>query len=177
MIKRINILDGVTPEMMRIMSALGPRQLPGTIGPALEDLTKEHIAALPKNSRGFPSTGFWEDSARAVSWEQDAIGLKVIVNKVGFGQRYYGGRIEPAVKRVLCFAIAEESYGKTPADFGYTPGVQMDEAASKRLRSLFAFSRGVTQPENKSIIPSDAAYAAKAFEVVREQLTAQGGAQ
>ena len=60
------------------------------------------------------------------------------IHAQGARQLFKGGVIRPVRKRLLVFAIAPESYGKTMVEMGYRPQrAGGNPAANKRIRALF----------------------------------------
>ncbi len=181
----IDFKDRATPELQRCMAALTPPKLARIVGPPCRELTRDHIKRLPRNKKGWPSTGFWEDAARGTTWIDNKDGSVTIrVNKIGFRQRYYGGVIRAVNAKFLTIPISAQAYGKTAADF---PGsfiittpkgayiVQYGGSVGKRGRAnkanatlefLFKLQRSVNQAEMPWIIPGATAYTATAIEAM-----------
>lgn len=115
---QINSFDrGATAQIRELERELSPAKLQATYGPRCRELTRDHLSALPDNKHGWPSTGFWEAAARATRFETHGSFIKIVVDKIGVRQRYYGGRIAPVNAKALAIPISPVSYGKTPADF------------------------------------------------------------
>ena len=116
--------DTTTPQLQRWMNELGAERLAARIGPPLQQLTMEHLAALGPNRKGYPTTRFYEKFARNVRWIPHPKGvaiavLPVVINGrlVGLAQRVFGGVIKPVSVSMLAISISPVSYGKVPADF------------------------------------------------------------
>lgn len=167
----IDFKDRATPELNRQLAALAPERVAKIAGPRCRELVRDHIKRLPRNKRGWPSTGFWEDAARGTTWEVQGDRLTIRVNKLGFRQRYHGGVIRAVEKQFLTIPISAQAYGKTVADF---PGaflirtpkgayiVQYGGSVGKRgrmnrdnasLEFLFKLKASVKQKEMPWIIP------------------------
>lgn len=167
----IDLKDRATPELNRQLAALAPEKVAKIAGPRCREVVRNHIKRLPRNKRGWPSTGFWEDAARGTTWETNGNVLVIRVNKLGFRQRYHGGVIRAVEKQFLTIPISAQAYGKTVADF---PGaflirtpkgayiVQYGGSVGKRgrmnrdnasLEFLFKLKRSVNQKEMPWIIP------------------------
>jgi hypothetical protein len=198
---QINTYDrGATAQVRELERELSPAKLQATYGPRCKELTRDHLAALPDNKRGWPSTGFWEAAARATRWEPHGNFIKIIVDKIGVRQRYYGGHIAPVKAGALTIPISPLSYGKTAKDFpgsfvlrtkkgayivmygnqGPRPVGQSPKTKGKRGRGpqratlifLFKLSLGVDQAPNPNVLPTPAEYRATIFEAARERLAA-----
>ena len=113
----ILIEDRATPAIAARIAALQPAYLSARIGPACADLTRRHIAALGKNKRGWPSTGFNEGASDSTRWEGAADGTHIRVRKIGARQRRYGGHIAPVHARALTIPISPVAYGHTASEF------------------------------------------------------------
>jgi hypothetical protein len=113
-----SVKDGATPSIRRLASALTPRRLNATVGPAATKLTQKHLLANPPNKRGFPTTNFWSRAAKATNWAETNEGPRVSIAQIGMRQRYHGGVIKPVNAKALTIPVAAEAYGKTAADFG-----------------------------------------------------------
>lgn len=116
----INIKDGASPEVRRLVAASDPHILATRIAPPLARHWRDHLAALPKNKRGFPSTGFWEDAARRVRGIAVGNSLVLQSDKLGLRQRLKGGTIRALNVKNLAIPLTAEAYGTKPADWGDT---------------------------------------------------------
>jgi hypothetical protein len=190
---QINTFDrGASDATKEVERELSPAKLQATYGPRCRELTRDHLAALPDNKRGWPSTGFWEAAARATRWEAHGSFIKIIVDKVGVRQRYYGGVIRPVNKLALTIPISPLSYGKTANDF---PGsfllmtkkgayIVMNTEAGKNQRQkrkgvrnvramlvfLFKLVGSVSQAPNPNVLPTMAEYRGEIIAAARERL-------
>lgn len=202
----ISIQDNASDALRQLERELTPRQLAATAGPPLQRLTRDHLAALPSNKHGWPSTGLWEQAARHTRFEITDSGVKIIVDWIGVRQRWKGGHIGPVRAQALAIPISPLSYGKTPADFPgsfllKTPkgafiamygneGVNGGRAlhAEKRRRRvtpalratiiiLFKLSSGVDQVPNPDVIPTMEAYLAVTKQAALARLAAVKGQQ
>lgn len=196
---QINTFErGGTAQVKELERELSPSKLQATYGPRCRELTRDHLAALPDNKRGYPSTGFWEQAARATRWEPQGDSIKIIVDKIGVRQRYFGGVIRPVNASALTIPISPLSYGKTAKDFpgsfllmtkkggyivmygGEGPRSSGPKVKGKRGRGrtaqratlifLFKLSGGVYQAPNPNVLPTPAEYRATIFEAARERL-------
>jgi hypothetical protein len=119
----IAIRDQANPALERLVNAMAPQRAAKVCGPRLREVTRDHLKKNPRNRRGWPSTGFWEDAARATSWEvigdvaSRSHAVLIRVNKLGVPQRVRGGTIRPVRRKFLTIPIASQAYGKTVDDF------------------------------------------------------------
>ncbi len=200
----IDVKDRATEDLNRKVAALAPERVARVAGPRLRELTRDHIKKLPRNKKGWPSTGFWEDAARGTTWE--VLGdvtsrshvVVIHVNKIGFRQRFHGGVIRGVDRKFLTIPISPQAYGRTVADF---PGafliktpkgayiVQYGGSVGRRggmnkhgatLEFLFKLKASVRQAEMPWIIPSATTYNATAIgaleDYFRQVKTSTGGA-
>lgn len=175
--------DTATPALAEAAASLTPQRMAAAVGPACARVVNRHLRSLGTNKRGWPSTHFWADAARATNWSHDPEGVLIKINKVGVRQRYHGGHIGPVNKEALAIPISPVSYGHTPRDFpgafvlrtkskgayivqyGETVGQQTGAPvtrqggnASKRLKAtlifLFKLSSGIDQEPNPDVLPT-----------------------
>jgi hypothetical protein len=79
---------------------------------------RDHLAALPKNKKGYPSTGFWEQAARRVVGVAIEGTARLSSDQLGLRQRYHGGVIKARNHKYLTIPICAEAYGTKVADWG-----------------------------------------------------------
>ena len=118
------ISDTASPALAELLAKYTPARAAARVGPPLQKLFMTHLAALGGNSRGWPSTRFYEKFARNVRWLPMANGVTIailpaVVNgrTVGLAQRVYGGTITPQTAKALAIPISPVSYGRVPSDF------------------------------------------------------------
>jgi hypothetical protein len=151
--------DTATAAVAKLMASTTPRALGEVIFPDALELTQRRLAAY-KNKKGFPSQGFGEQLAEKTIGAATDTGAKIVIHGQGARQLYYGGPIKAVNKKMLCFPIAAESYGKSmPEMFGgaIPPRDQRsaaDKAKLKALRPLFAFTPSLITKPHPEIIPS-----------------------
>ena len=116
--------DTATPELRKLLTTLTPENLAARCGPALQELTQKHLAALGPNRHGYPSTHFWARFIPNVRWQAEDGGVSISIlpteirgRSVGLRQPVYGGPIEPKTAKALAIPISSISYGHVPADF------------------------------------------------------------
>jgi hypothetical protein len=197
---QINTFErGASDAVRELERELNPTKLSAVYGPRLREQTRDHLKQLPRNKKGWPSTNFWEQAARATRWEPRGAGVvAIVVDKIGVRQRYMGGPIRPQTAKALTIPISPLSYGKTAKDFpgsfilstrkgayivmyGSADGKPTKpESGRKRARTalratlifLFKLSGGVDQKPDKGVLPTPAEYRATIFAAARERITA-----
>ena len=140
--------DQATPAIAALMDRVRPERLQSAVGSAGVRLVATHLRGLGTNKRGWPSTGFWADAARATDWQPMPGGVRVTISKIGVRQRYYGGHIAPVRARALTIPISPVAYGHTAGDFPGSfvlrvksgaayivqPGQQVSEKTGRMIR-------------------------------------------
>lgn len=182
----IDFQDRASETLRKQLAELEPEKIGKVIGPKLRETFRDHLKRNPRNKKGWPSTGFWEDAARAVTWTSDANSVTISINKLGVRQRYYGGVISAVKAKFLTIPISSQAYGKTVADFPgsflittpkgayivqYSGGNTAKGNFRKQhstLEFLFKLKRSVSQEENRSIIPDATVLAAVAIAQMEE---------
>lgn len=109
--------DTASPRVKRLLQQLQPREVGTVVGPKLAEHWRDHLAGMPRNKHGYPSTGFWEEAARSVTSVATDDGAMLRCGKVGVRQRLHGGPIVGR-KGMLTIPICAEAYGTTVADWG-----------------------------------------------------------
>ncbi len=121
----ITIKDDATPALLDKLGKCDPERLAKAMLPPLREHWRDHLAAMPKNRGGYPSTGFWEGAARSVEQQSYAAGGTIFLRgsgppgRPGLRQRYHGGTIEAANHANLTIPICSEAYGTTVKDWGF----------------------------------------------------------
>lgn len=116
---KLNVTDGVTPALKSRVAQLEPHRLATRLAVPLSQHWRRHLAGLPKNKMGWPSTGFWEDAARRVKGYADGPNVVLTSDKVGLRFRYYGGTITAKNVNNLTIPICKEAYGTKVSDWGF----------------------------------------------------------
>lgn len=159
----ISVNDRATPAVAKLMASTTPRALGEVVWPDALELTQHHLTAY-KNKKNFPSQGFGEQLADKTYGTATDTGAKIVINGQGARQLYYGGEIKAVNKKMLCFGVTEESYGRSlPEMFGgpipprknRTPA---DKAKLKTLRAMFVFTPSVMQEPHPDLIPDQDEY-------------------
>lgn len=174
-------LPAALQEQMTLLDQ--PRRLAERIAPKLAYHWQDHLKDFPRRDGPFkdmPKTGFGEAVSESVHDVPTGSGFLLRANYLGIRQRYYGGTIRAKNKKVLCFGVKPESYGRSYSEVKRALGIDRkmatvtetnkrgqlvtrrrklteDENKDRRqyLRSLFGFARQVTQQPNPNVIPPD----------------------
>lgn len=110
--------DTASPALQALMARLEPPQLSRVARQPVETAVRTHLASLPRNRRGWPSTGFWEAASRAtVAYDMENGVVEIHVKKLGVRQRALGGPIAPVNAQALAIPISPVSYGHLPREF------------------------------------------------------------
>ncbi|MDE2096188.1 MAG: hypothetical protein KGL39_03010 [Patescibacteria group bacterium] len=112
-----NVLDEATPAIRAKLAQCDPHRVAIRVAVPLARHWRNHLASLPKNKHGWPSTGFWEDAARRVKGVALSNAVELSSDKLGLRQRLYGGIIEARNAANLSIPITAEAYGKLPGEF------------------------------------------------------------
>lgn len=182
----IDVKDRASDALKANVAAMEPRKVAAVSGPRLREKVRDHIKRLPRNKKGWPSTGFWEDAARGTTWDANNGSVSIKIKKLGFRQRYHGGVIRAVEAKALTIPISPQAYGKTAADFpgsfllktkkgaylvryagGNTPKGKFKKQNST-LEFLFQLKVSVRQPEMPWIIPDATTLNAVAFAALEE---------
>lgn len=140
---------------------------------AAGNVTREHIYHLADvrhrnvGGAGLVNKGlnFYEDAADAVKISEVGTEVGVRVDKAGFAQRLYGGKIAAVNYPYLWIPVDEESEGRSAGEFrgelypiyntltGKGVGVRMSDD-----KVLFALREEVYQEPDPSVLPTDEQY-------------------
>jgi hypothetical protein len=151
--------DDASKAVARLIASTSPRALGEVIWPPCLELTRRHLAAY-KNKKNFPSQGFGEQLADKSYGTSTDYGAQIVIHGQGARQLYEGGTITAKNKKMLCFGVTAESYGKSlPEMFGgaIPPRKQRtpeDKAKLKSLRTMFAFAKSVTTMPHPDLLPT-----------------------
>lgn len=170
--------DDASKALARLLASTSPRALGEIIWPPCLELTRRRLIAY-KNKRDFPSQGFGEQLADKTFGTSTDYGARLVVHGQGARQLYEGGTIVPKNKKMLCFGITAESYGKSlPEMFGgaIPPRKQRtpaDKAKLKQLRTQFAFAKSVRTLPHLDLLPTHEEYRETAVKALK--LALKGG--
>jgi len=170
--------DTSTKAVAKLIASTSPRALGEVVWPPALDLTRRHLITY-KNKKNFPSQGFGEQLADKSFGTATDQGAKIVVNGQGARLLFEGGVVKPVNKKVLCFGITADSYGKSlPEMYGgpIPPRKQRtpeDNARLKALRKEFAFARSVTIQPHLDLLPTSEEYREAAVAALK--LAIKGG--
>lgn len=165
--------DTATPGLADLMAKTQPARLAAICRDPLRGFWRDHLKNYPRLAgkfAAFPDTGFGEQAADSVQAMIQDNGVLLRADKQGLRLRYRGGTIRPVNARILCFAVAPESYGKTPAEMGFVKGQQRTKAERARFRGMFAFAKQVTFAPNPAVVPSEDEFASVALSAIERSL-------
>ncbi len=119
---------------------------------------RRHLAGLPRNKHGYPSTGFWEDAARRVVGAAVANaggferGSSVLLtsDKLGLKQRLHGGTIRARNHKYLTIPICAEAYGTRVADWGFE-NLTLVVLGGKKFFALWVASPDVERKLSRTV--------------------------
>lgn len=171
-------MAGQLPEALQRVIAerggLSATALQG-VGAAAAKAVRENFRKLPGNQLG-GKRHFWAGAAKGTSYSVEGGEVVVTTNQIGVNQRVRGGTIRPVKARFLVFPVKAESYGKTPADFGYVRGQKSTPEQRERWDELFGRAREVTQKPNPAALPSADTIGAATVAALSRHFRLKGGA-
>ncbi len=115
-----SVLDNASQAVRIKIAQCNPHRVAIRVAVPLAKHWRNHLARLPKNKMGWPSTGFWEDAARRVKGTPLQNAVMLSSDKLGLRQRLYGGTITARNSKNLTIPICAEAYGKMASEFGDT---------------------------------------------------------
>jgi hypothetical protein len=135
-----SIRDSATPALLSLLDRCDPHKVATHIAVRVARHWRDHLAGLPRNKHGYPSTGFWEEAARGVQGVADGSFARVSSDKLGLRLRYYGTQGTPITARNaanLTIPICAEAYGTTVADWGFDNLVLVILADGRKFLALW----------------------------------------
>lgn len=167
--------DTATPGLADLMAKTSPDRLARICRDPLRGFWRDHLKnypRLPGKFAAFPPTGFGEEAADSVEAFAQDNGVLLRADKQGLRLRYKGGTIKPVNAKILCFGINPASYGRTPAELGFTRGKKKTPEETEAFHDLFAFAKEVTFAPNPAIIPSEDEFAEVTMSAIQRSLAA-----
>jgi hypothetical protein len=154
-----------------LTAGLHPAQVNAAVGRRASQLTNTHIYGLANTRhRGNVSLNFYEDAADSVTYRDLGGGVELRVDKAGFAQRFYGGKIKAVNYPHLWIPIAEESEGKSAGEFDdlvpIVSALTNTGVALKDGEPLFALVPEVDQEADPTVLPTEAEYSAACTEAI-----------
>ena len=132
-----NINDMASPAIQAKLAQCDPHRIATRVAVRVSTHWRNHLAGMPKNRNGYPSTGFWEDAARRVVGIADGGTAKISSDKLGLQQRYYGGTITAKNANNLTIPICAEAYGTKVSDWGFDNLVLVILADGRKFLALW----------------------------------------
>lgn len=194
--------DNATPAVAALMNRVQPDRLARIMRDPLRAFWRDRLKnypRLPGKFAAFPSTGFGEEAADSVEAFALSDSVLLTAKKQGLRLRYEGGTIRPVNKKVLCFGITSETYGKSYAEFAgrlstekikaqHTGPVKRgkkwkvetrevkrtrtDAEAKAELRKKFAFAKEITFQPNLEVVPTSDEFMEVAMAAISRSLAA-----
>ena len=185
------------PSLHRFLDCLKPggrHLLFSAAAAAVSDLVRRHIAAdAPR--RHFSSqfddgtgqrTGFMEKAARKTVFHADEEHGEVVIPSPGFGRAFHDVEITPTRANRLTIPISSIAYGhrvKELRSFGWKffRGMEGHEAGyilfgyrgkgkSKEVKPLYVLKTVITQFQDRTLLPSDAAITSTATRAMMSEI-------
>jgi len=120
----LDIRDGATPELARIIAWFEPGRLNRAVGKSATQRIQQHLEALDKvgNALGGARTHYYSDQAGDTKWYELNGGVLIGVGQPnkGLSLHYTGGDLGPEnLRNAKMFAVPAraEAHGKVPGDF------------------------------------------------------------
>lgn len=152
----LEITDNARPAMKQLTAGLSSPEFRGDIGRSVADCVRSHLAGLPPNKYGYPTTGFWQRAALATKSEVLPDGVSVSIDQVGVRQRYLGGPINPVRARRLTIPAKAEAYGHAATEFW---NLKIVRAASPLTQHpALALAPRDTKPGPGGFVDADSVY-------------------
>lgn len=145
-----NINDLASPALQAKLAKCDPHRIATRVAVRAATHWRNHLAAMPKNRNGYPSTGFWEDAARRVVGIADGDTARISSDKLGLRQRYYGGTITAKNAANLTIPICAEAYGTTVNDWGFDNLVLVILADGRKFLALWLGSENAQASYRKN---------------------------
>lgn len=181
----ITIKDQATPEVLRFIAGLNNRApLNRMIGNRVKNSIREHLqrrSLQVRNKFGAPSSGFWAKAARNVATAPLEVGneaVSISLEHPGIARAFGPVTIRPkAPRKFLAIPLNAAAYNRRAyrmsdlfARFkpGATKGVLSRRNKDGSIENMYALVPSVTQSQDRSILPSDAAIEAAALEGVQD---------
>ena len=182
----IDIRDGASPRLRAFLAGLtGTDRLHASIAQRALTLTHSYFSELAAtrhataNALGATPTGHWSQAADRTTVTSDAAGVTLSIDQPGIGRAAHEVTITPSGGRqFLTIPLTAASYGRPAENFPdlFVLRPQQSHAlflAHKEgddLSLLYALVRDVTQPQDRTLLPSDEDYTQAALSGVSDYL-------
>jgi hypothetical protein len=115
---KVIINDSATQNVRIKIAKCDPHRVATRVVVPLARFWRNHLAAMPRNVHGWPSTGFWEEAARRVIGVASGPTALLSSDKIGLRKRYYGGTTKAVNVENVTIPVCAEAYGTTVKDWG-----------------------------------------------------------
>ena len=167
--------------LAQTLGGAGRARLSAAMGLAVKELTREHLAQLAASKHttaeklGAAPTGHFEQAARAVEdapLTSDELSASFTIRHPGIGRAFHGITITPKNGATyIPLAMNAIAYGRRPREFDQVQFVHRGEAVRTDI-AAYLLVRSVTQKQDRSLLPSDAAWQAAAAQGARDFIAA-----
>jgi carboxylesterase type B len=168
-----------SPKLAALSAALSGSkraQLNEAMAMGVREKTRLHLAALAGTRHataerlGAAQSGHLTQAARAVEAspvEADAGSATLTINHVGLGRAFHDVRIVPVNAKALAIPVDQIAYARSPRQLGIpmfvfrskTTGntflARRQAEKNERPLLLYLLVRSVTQPQDRTLLPSD----------------------
>ena len=141
----------------------------------MQELTRDHIAGLKRNPDSFaskfgaPTSNFYAQAAEKVGGDAaltaNAGGATLVISSIGFKRAFHSLTIVPRTAKSLAIPINAIAFGHRAAELWdrmhlFIPKGKNVIAATIGgvLTPLYILCKSVTQKQDRSLLPSDAAF-------------------
>ncbi len=177
----VNIKDGVTPHLEKLIETLGSKKLTQTITQSIHDRIQSHLILVNgqrANALGGKRTNFFAKAADSMALIIGADKGQVVIRYRGFRYQLKGGTIHPSgclsaitgkPIRHLAIPIHAEAHGKRPSDLGGNLFVLRSKeknqaylarpkgrGKNKELIFLYVLKTSVSKKPDPSVLPTQA---------------------
>jgi hypothetical protein len=182
---RIDVSETLSEEMTALIGGLegqGRINLNEAMGVAVQVVTVKHLQEIAHTRHataerlGATPTGFWADAAEKVespdalsAWENEAI---LSIPHPGARRAFEDVTITPTTAKALAIPIHAIAYGHRAAELWDAMALFIPKGTNViamkdpdgGILPLFALCRSVTQPQDRTLLPSDEEWTAAATE-------------
>jgi len=177
----INVPAGLLNRLQGFANG-GPRQLSVLrgMGEAVKELTREHLRDLAASRHttadrlGGTYTGFLAQASQAVEsapLEVSGNEAAFVISNPGIGRAFHPITIGPGPKK-LTIPMNAIAYGHRIAEFGKDVQIVHRGEAVRQDIAAFILVRSVTQPQDRSLLPSNQEWKDAAIDAAEEIIKA-----
>jgi hypothetical protein len=168
---RIDIRDSATPALkstISLFSGARRRELNEAMGQEVQHLTADYIAELAASRHdtarklgAMPTNHLAQASEKVASpaaLTSDAEGATLTIDHPGFGRAFHDVTIVPTNVAALTIPISAAAYGRRAREFAGLFRIKgtnvLALAVNGGVVPMFALVRSVTQPQDRTLLPS-----------------------